>query len=354
MYDPASAFLIAGITTVGAIYGLRAFARRTNLLDIPNERSAHTVPIPRIGGLGIVCGVWVAALASSTARQPQSLWLALLSTLPLYILAYDDALAAVGEGMTQGSKLATQLAASALLVYKSGFVLNDVTIPTLGYVPLGGMALPLTVLWLVYITNIYNFMDGIDGLAGSQGLLIAAFLLSIGLHAGTSALCTLAVALAGASAGFLCFNRPPASITMGDVGSAFLGFLLAASAVIGEPEGVTFLTVPILLGPFLFDATYTLIRRTCRGENIFQAHRFHLYQRLQRTGVSSTRVDLIYAGALLPCGLSAILLNHGRWFQSIMAFDAFLTLAILGTWAVERRWKHHQERDTQAYPVYPC
>ncbi len=342
MPDPTRVFLSAALTAVVAILAIRAFALRSHLLDLPNERSSHTIPIPRLGGLGIVCGVWAAAMMTASLRRNPALWMALFSTLPLYLLVFDDILATVGQGLKQIPKLATQVAASTLLVFQAGFVLNAVTLPAMGYVSLGWFALPATFLWLVYVTNIYNFMDGIDGLAGSQGLLIATFLFGIALGVNASALPILALAVAGASAGFLFFNRPPASIIMGDVGSAFVGFLLAALGLIGEQEGVSFLTMPILLGPFLFDATYTLLRRLMRGENIFQAHRFHLYQRLVRTGVSPSRVDLFYAVALFPCGLSAAFLNRGRFLWSVTAFDAFLILALLGVWGVERRWRRHQ------------
>lgn len=340
--DPARVFLSAAMTSALVIFGARAFAHRAHLLDIPNERSLHTAPIPRLGGAGIVCGVWAAALTCSPLRLYPALWMALFSTLPLYLLVYDDILAAFGKGLGQVSKLATQLAAAALLVLKSGFVLNALSLPALGHVPLGWFAVPATFLWLVYVTNIYNFMDGIDGLAGSQGLLISTILFGIALRADSPALFILALSVAGASMGFLFFNRPPASIIMGDVGSAFLGFLIAAFGVIGEQEGVPFLTVPVLLGPFLFDATYTILRRLLRGENIFRAHRFHLYQRLATTGFGPTHVGLLYAGALLPCGLSATFLNHGRPLWAFAAFGVFLGLAAIGTWGVEQRWRRHQ------------
>jgi len=340
--DPLWMFLGAALVSAVVIFLVRAVALRSRLLDLPNERSSHTVPVPRLGGVGLVCGVWAVAAAASTMRVHPALWMALFSTLPLYLLIYDDLLAAFGRHLKQMPKFAIQFTASALFVLKSGLVLHSVTLPAAGQVILGWAAAPATFLWLLYVTNIYNFMDGIDGLAGIHGVLIAATLFGISLSAGASLLPILALSVAGASAGFLAFNRPPASIIMGDVGSAFLGFLLAAFGILGEREGISFLTMPFLLGPFLFDATYTLLRRLLRGDNIFQAHRFHLYQRLVRLGVSPMRVDLIYTLAFLPCGLGAVLLHQGRPAASLAVFSAFLTLGVAGAWRVERAWKRQQ------------
>lgn len=340
--DPAWIFFGAALVSAVVVLLVRAFALRARLLDIPNERSSHTVPIPRLGGVGLVCGVWAVAVTASTVRVHPTLWMALFSTLPLYLLIYDDILAAFGRHMKQMPKFATQFTASTLFILKSGFVLHSVTLPAVGQIHLGWIAAPATFLWLLYVINIYNFMDGIDGLAGSQGLLIATTLFGIAASAGSSTLSILALAVAGASMGFLIFNRPPASIIMGDVGSAFLGFLLAASGVLGEREGVSFLTMPILLGPFLFDATYTLLRRLLRGEDIFQAHRLHLYQRLVRLGIHPALVDTLYVAALLPCGLSATFLHQGRTRASLAAFTAFLALSVTGAWWVERAWNPKQ------------
>ncbi len=341
--DSTWTFFGAALVSAVVTFFVRRFALRARLLDIPNERSSHTVPVPRLGGVGLVCGIWAVAAATATIRVHPTLWMTLFSTLPLYLLIYDDLLAAFGKHMKQMPKFATQFTASILLILKSGFMLQTITLPAIGQFHLGWAAIPVTFLWLLYVTNIYNFMDGIDGLAGSQGLLIAATLFAIAASAGSPALPILALALAGASMGFLVFNRPPASIIMGDVGSAFLGFLLAACGVLGEREGVSFLTMPILLGPFLFDATYTLLRRLLRGENIFQAHRLHLYQRLVRLGVCPAWVDLLYVLALLPCGLSAIFLHRGRAVASLAAFAAFLAFGVSGTRWVERKWNQLQE-----------
>lgn len=340
--DPTWMFCGAAFVSAVVILFVRAFALRARLLDIPNERSSHTVPIPRLGGVGLVCGVWAVAVTASTVRVHPLLWMALFSTLPLYLLIYDDVLAAFGRHMKQMPKFAAQFTASTLFILKSGLMLHTITIPSIGQMHLGWIAVPATFLWLLYVTNIYNFMDGIDGLAGSQGLLIAATLFAIATSAGSSALPILALAVAGASMGFLVFNRPPASIIMGDVGSAFLGFLLAACGVLGEQEGVSFLTMPILLGPFLFDATYTILRRLLQGENIFQAHRSHLYQRLARLGINPALVDLTYVTALLPCGLSAVFLYQGRMVASVAAWAVFLMFGTIGAWWVERKWKQKE------------
>ena len=284
-----------------------------------------------------MCGVWAVAGIVDIRSHPM-VWMTLFSTIPLYALVYDDLLSASGGGMGPVSKSAVQVAASSVLILQSGLSLERVTVPAVGQFEMGWVAVPATFLWLLYVTNIYNFMDGIDGLAGSQGLLIGMLLFGIALGHGSSDLVLLSGAVAGGSLGFLIFNRPPASIMMGDTGAGFLGFLLAAAALIAERDGMSSLTVPVLLGPFLFDASYTLVRRLLRRENIFRAHRSHLYQRLVRQGTSPARVDLLFVAALLPCGLSACLLNRGRPAGAGLAFGAFLLSGIGLAWWVERRW----------------
>ena len=336
--EPLWIFLGATLVATVVTYSVRTFAFRVGLLDLPGARSSHSIPIPRFGGVGIICGVWAVSIATTNIRSFPLLWLALFSTLPLYLLIYDDFLAASGRGMNHVAKLILQLAASVLFVFNAEFVLDRVTLPAVGVIQIDWMAVPVTFLWLLLITNIYNFMDGIDGLAGSQGALIASLAFCISTFSGSSTISNLSVALAGGALGFLIFNKPPASIMMGDVGSAFLGFLFATFAVIGEQEGISFLTFPILLGPFLFDGTYTLARRLIRGENIFQAHRIHLYQRLVRLGVSSVKVNILYIVALFPCGISAILVNRGKPYGAIAAFAIFMILSIAGTLWLERNW----------------
>jgi UDP-N-acetylmuramyl pentapeptide phosphotransferase/UDP-N-acetylglucosamine-1-phosphate transferase len=183
--------------------------------------------------------------------------------------------------------------------------------PGLPRLPLGvswWLGAPLAALWIVAVTNIYNFMDGIDGLAGGQAFVAATWWTAFAVAAGMTGVATLALAVAAASAGFLLHNWAPARIFMGDVGSAFLGYTFAVLPLFAlEERGrwVALLGGALALWPFLFDGTLTIVRRLLRGENIFRAHRSHLYQRLVIHGYSHAAVSLVYIAYAVFSALSA-------------------------------------------------
>ena len=162
------------------------------------------------------------------------------------------------------------------------------------------MAAALSVAWIVWLTNLYNFMDGIDGLATSQAVIAGTALAVAGVGVGNPFIAITGACLAAASAGFVVFNWPPARVFMGDVGSTFLGFSFAGLCLLGN-LGVGGARLPIefgllLLAPFLFDGLVTLGRRVLRGERWYAAHRSHFYQRLVQGGLSHQQVTALYAG----------------------------------------------------------
>ena len=161
-----------------------------------------------------------------------------------------------------------------------GATITVINFPGIGHVSLGWLAVPITISFLVWITNLYNFMDGMDGFAGGMTVLGFAFLGYVSRD-GNSMIPVVAVLTVGAAGGFLIHNQPPAKIFMGDPGSIMLGFLAGSLAVIGIQQGLFDLWVPVLIfSPFIVDATVTLFRRLFRGKKIWQAHREHYYQRL--------------------------------------------------------------------------
>jgi UDP-N-acetylmuramyl pentapeptide phosphotransferase/UDP-N-acetylglucosamine-1-phosphate transferase len=185
---------------------------------------------------------------------------------------------------------------------------QSVNLGSLGRFDLGIAAWPLTLLWIVGMTNAFNFMDGIDGIAGitaaaaGGGLAAAAGLLRV------EPVALVSLAFAAASVGFLACNWPPARIFMGDVGSAFCGFMIAVLPLAGGPEAAASLVpiVAVTMWPFIFDTAYTLCRRLARGENVFRAHRSHLYQRLVITGWSHRAVSTLYGGLSAMAAVLAV------------------------------------------------
>ena len=275
------------------------YAHRRELLDIPNARSSHATPTPRGGGLAVVVVVLITAMA---------LWLGgiLGNGTGLALLGGGGLMALTGwiddhRDLPALYRLLLQfLAAGWLLAWLPGHGVVEIAGYTLG---LGGLVLPaLVVIACVWLINLYNFMDGADGFAGLQCLsaclAVALMLVMDGYRGGA----LLPTALAGACAGFMVWNWPPARIFMGDVGSYFVGYCLALLALL--TNGVQFIDLSIwgiLLSVFLWDASLTLVMRIFAGQTWYKAHRSHAYQNLIQMGWTHRRLALGFA--ILQLGL---------------------------------------------------
>ena len=307
--------LLAGIVSIVTMAALRR--SRGLPLDKPNERSLHVVPVPRTGGIAIIAGLIVAGL---WLRASPGL---LVPTVALAFISYFDDRHALPAGV----RLLMHLAAAGVFLWLDGHFAAVVL---------------LVVLWLAiaWMTNLYNFMDGSDGLAG--GMAVIGFG-TYGLAAwfgGNRELELLAWAIAAAAAGFLIFNFPPAKIFMGDVGSIPLGFLAAAFGVVGWQQGLWPFWFPVVVfAPFIVDASVTLARRVLRGERVWQAHRQHYYQRLILSGWTHRRTAISEYGLMIVCGLVALIgLQQPLAGQIALVFGLALALAA-AMWAIDRRWK---------------
>ena len=299
--SPPLVAVIAFVLALALTPALRAVARRFGLLDRPNPRSSHQAIVPRGGGIGIAAAV-LGALALARPALGSRLTPVLLGGIALAVVGLCDDRYSLSASVRVTAQLIVALAVVAALGGLERLPLP----PPLDW-KLGALGVPLATLWIVAVVNFFNFLDGIDGLAALQavitglGILIAAWDPSLALLAG---------ALAGAAAGFLPFNWAPASVFLGDVGSYFLGFTLAALPLATPPEwrSSAVLFVALSLWLFLADATWTLARRALRGERVHEAHREHLYQKL------------------------ALRWGHARVTLSIGMASAALTAAALGAW----------------------
>jgi UDP-N-acetylmuramyl pentapeptide phosphotransferase/UDP-N-acetylglucosamine-1-phosphate transferase len=288
-------------------------------MDHPNERSLHVTPTPRIGGLGIMAGVGVA-----------SIWLAgagsLQAALPVVLAAF--ALAAV-------SVLDDVRGLPVALRFLAHFVAAVACLLALG---LTGWALLAGTLAVVWMTNLYNFMDGSDGLAGGMaaiGFGALALAAMLGDAAGLAAVCA---AIAAAALAFLRFNFPPARVFMGDAGSIPLGFMAAALGILGAMQNVWPWLFPLLVfSPFIVDASVTLIRRGLRGEKVWQAHRSHYYQRVVLLGATHRQLALAaYVLMLTGAALGFALLLQPHYTTGLLILSAAMYLLI--SLAIDRRW----------------
>jgi Fuc2NAc and GlcNAc transferase len=291
---------------------VRRWSGRVGLVDLPNARSSHQHPRPSGGGLGIVAGV-AAGLACSLA------WLPAPAPAAAALLATALTLAAVGlvddrDPLPVWPRLLAQVGAAIALVTVAGG-LTALPLPPPADLPLPApLGFALAVLWLVGVTNFFNFMDGIDGLAGGQAVLTLLAVAALG-WSGDGVL--LALLAAGATLGFLVLNWPPASLFLGDGGSGFLGFLLAGLPLLAPAgqRGGALLVVGVSLALFLLDPFWTLLVRIKRGERFGAAHRDHLYQRLAAPGTPHARVTV---PLLATSGLLTLLAALA--YQGLLAF----------------------------------
>lgn len=303
-------------------------APRLGLLDTPNDRSSHALPTPRGGGIAVVVAAAAGMIVFSVAGRPPSKALGV-------ILVAIASLAVVGLAddrfhLSARVRFGAQVVAAIAVVIAIGPV-SRIPLPHPLDVPLGWLAWPLTMLWLVGVTNFFNFMDGIDGLATSQ---TAASCVGVVIAGWSTYAQQLAAVVLAAALGFLIFNRPQAKIFLGDAGSTSIGFALAALPLLApehtRPAAV--LALGIGLSLFLLDPVETLIRLARLGRPIGSAHRMHSYQRLtiETTNPGAVTASLATAGLVLSivAGL-CYRLGWSFWPVMILAAAIFATERLL-------------------------
>jgi len=283
------------ILSAGLTWIIRKLALRYQVIDIPTSRSSHDKPTPRGGGIAIAVTYFliIGLLIMWGILSLEKVGGLLISSLAITILGLIDDLVT----LPRNPRVVIWLVITGFSIV-FGISLRAIELPLLGMIKFGIFSPLVTFLWLIGLTNFYNFMDGIDGLAASETILAAGFLLFFSSRAGNEVIAYSSFILLGAAGGFLMDNFPPAKIFMGDGGSNFLGFMFAALAVLGgkaEAGQIPFVVPVILLNMFLLDGSVTLIKRLPKGKNWLEPHRDHYYQRLIKSGLSHLQVTLLYS-----------------------------------------------------------
>jgi UDP-N-acetylmuramyl pentapeptide phosphotransferase/UDP-N-acetylglucosamine-1-phosphate transferase len=304
-----------------------------SILAHPNERTLHSMATPQTGGLAIISSVVVALVAAASVlaiAQPSkpvlpkglasgSVWI-VVSMLLIFVVSFiDDCV-----GLPAVLRLSVQAVSAFIIIGGVGLTLSSIPIPGGPNILLGLAAIPVSVLVLLWMANLYNFMDGMDGFAGGMTFFGFGFLAYFGWQANFPVMFIIATFVAMGALGFLTHNFPPARIFMGDAGSITLGFLAGTLMILGVRDGIFELWVPLMIfSPFIVDATVTLTRRILRRQKIWEAHREHYYQRLVLIGWSHRRTVLAEYGVMILCGGLAVLYHHST--------DK-VRLLILGAW----------------------
>jgi UDP-N-acetylmuramyl pentapeptide phosphotransferase/UDP-N-acetylglucosamine-1-phosphate transferase len=319
-------------------------------IDHPNDRSLHAEPTPRSGGVAILVslliGLGVAALGfalvpPSTGFLPKgfasaSIWIVGSIALVTAVSFLDDR-----RGLPAGLRFAVQTIASVIVVWGVGLTLPSFPIPAIKTIELGWFAAPVSVVFLLWMTNLYNFMDGMDGFAGGMTTLGFGFLAYFGWRTGHTFMLLTTTLVAMSALGFLFHNFPPARIFMGDVGSIPLGFTGGALMLVGLRDSLFDFWVPMMIfSPFILDATVTVLRRAWQRQRIWEAHRDHYYQRLVLGGWSHRQTVLAEYGVMVLCGGLAVLYQEAaeEWRLVILGFWGMLFLSLaLAVRGVEQR-----------------
>lgn len=298
----AGAVGVAFLVALALVPLLVRFAIGRDLLDVPNARSSHEIPTPRLGGLAVIAGVWAAASLAGG-----NFLLLAAATLAGVVGLLDDFV-----DLKFWMKAAGQATAAFVLLFLAPPPICEAA------GPFWPVTLLFGVIWIVAVVNAYNFMDGIDGIAGGTAILNALFLTV--LVGATAGLGVALSALAAAVGGFMLWNVSPARIFLGDSGSHFVGFFLGAVALYTEPLGragdaygpyLAFAVAAAVFAPFLFDTAFTLVRRAKARKNVFAAHREHIYQRITPDPAKHRQVSNVYFAFSAVAGLAALLASGG-------------------------------------------
>ncbi|MBR5011046.1 MAG: undecaprenyl/decaprenyl-phosphate alpha-N-acetylglucosaminyl 1-phosphate transferase [Clostridia bacterium] len=333
------AVISAGLLAFSLTPIVRVLAIKIKAIDIPTDnRRMHHRPVPRIGGLAIFLAFLIATL--SFCNFDSTLATILIGGAALIVIGVLDDIFRINAFI----KLAVQFAVAIFAV------MQGVTIDFIGfagdYISFGWLSYPITILWIVGLTNAVNFIDGLDGLACGVSAISSTSMLLVMLLSGSNVeLCVITGILIGACLGFFPFNANPAKIFMGDTGALFLGYTLSILSVVGVFKIDMMLSFFIPLSIFglpLFDTTFAIVRRLIHGKSPFEADRGHLHHRLIDMGFGQKQsVRILYAICAM-LGISAVMLTRDIWQGGAILLAAALVIFVISFKILgSKKWRNH-------------
>ena len=330
-----AALAVAAVVSFLTTPMVKSLAYKVGAIDVPKDnRRMHKTPIPRLGGLAIFIAFLLTVLIFADIDRPiRGILLGAVMIVVLGVL--DDILT-----LKALPKLLVQIAAAAMAVYHGcviQFFSNPNVFSDATYISLGWLSVPVTIIWIVAITNAVNFIDGLDGLAVGVSAISTAALVVIALLVQEINIAVILIALFGACLGFIPYNMNPAKIFMGDTGSTFLGYILATLSVTGlfKLYAIISFAVPFLiLGLPIFDICFAFLRRIAKGQNPMVADRGHVHHRLIDMGFSQKQAVAIVYMLTAILGLAAVLLTSSGALKALILIGAVFVVAAIGVMPV--------------------
>jgi len=330
-------FLAAAFFTILLTPTVRRLALKFGAIDRPSKRKIHKKIITRFGGLSIFISFVIATLIGLTLSEKFGIKINIKEFSSILGILFGGGLVTLlglfddAKGLPAIVKLFGQIIASCIAIY-FGVQILFVSTPFTRLIMLGVWSIPVTIMWMVAITNAMNLIDGLDGLASGIALIASITLFIVAIKMGQNDSALLLAALAGTSLGFLRYNFFPATVFLGDSGSLFLGFVLACASIVGVLKStlVIALIIPVaILGIPIYDTAAAIIRRALAGRPIFEADKKHLHHRLLKAGFNQRQVVVVIYIACVILSLSALAATFFNNYQALIFLSVFVVVGIL-------------------------
>lgn len=346
-----AAFAVAAVLSYFFTPPVKNFAHKVGAIDVPKDaRRMHKKPIPRLGGLAIYGGFLCSILIFG--QLGETMLCVLLGAAIIVALGIFDDVLALGAKL----KFVVQIVAAAIPVcigdLQIGLFTNLNPLSDTPFVHLGILAVPVTIIWIVGITNAVNLIDGLDGLAVGVSSIAAITMLAVALLTGNMPIAITMAALAGACIGFMPYNLNPAKIFMGDTGSTFLGYMLATVSIMGlfKFYAVISFAVPFLiLGLPIFDTANAIIRRVAAGRSPMSPDRGHVHHKLIDMGFNQKQAVAILYAISATLGLTAVVLTSSGEVKAIVLLLAVLAAILVGACIIygAEHWSKHASENKE-------